>query len=147
MKKRTDNLPQMSVVKNYPPNFTIISRTFNIRGKAVVFTYGQTIYNPQGGAIADHLEVHESVHGRQQGDDPKSWWDRYLREPKFRLEQEVEAYAYQYAFVKHQEWGDKTEQNFLQAIASDLSSPIYGKVVTYQDAEDMIKKEARGIEF
>lgn len=147
MKKRTDNLPKMQVVRNYPPNFTEISKTFNIRGRAVVFTYGQTIYNPHGGAIADHLEVHESVHGRQQGDDPKAWWYRYLREPKFRIEQEVEAYAYQYAFVRDQEWGDETLQVFLEAISSDLSSPIYGKVVTFQEAEQMIKKESHNIKF
>ena len=38
-----------------PPNYEKIASVFDVKGKPLVFTYGDTIYNPGGGRIPDHL--------------------------------------------------------------------------------------------
>ena len=82
----------MKIIRDYPPNIEAIRAEFELNPR-VVFTYGETIYNPGGGKITDDLMVHEETHAKQQGDDPGAWWDRYLVDVDFRLNQEVEYLA------------------------------------------------------
>ena len=61
--------------------------------RGTVYSFADTIFNPDGIDIPDHLIVHESVHGEQQKHDElvaKFWWERYLADPQFRVEQEIE---------------------------------------------------------
>src|SRR3990167_5904365 len=86
----------MKQINDYPPNIEQIRAAFPLH-KGIVFTYGDTIYNPDGGFIDQHLEAHEATHALQQaliGVD--RWWDRYIRDPVFRFRQELEAYRAQY---------------------------------------------------
>jgi len=70
------NKPKMTIEESLPPNYEEIIKVIpTVKDtENVIFTYGAVIYNPDKGHIPDHLMVHESVHTRQQGDDPKHWW-------------------------------------------------------------------------
>lgn len=131
----------MKVKQEFPPNYEAITKRFHFvkEHKGVIFTYGDTCYMPYGGELPDHLEVHESTHTIQQGDDPEKWWKRYLNDDKFRFQQEVEAYGNQYRFFAKTH-GNSAKKQFLFRIASDLASPIYGSICSYHEAETAIRK-------
>lgn len=89
-------------IKNeYPPNYQLLVDEFN-PPKTTVFVYGDTIYNPSGDEIPPDVVVHEKVHMKQQKEfaTPDLWYTKYIYDKSFRLEQEVEAYATQYQFLK-----------------------------------------------
>lgn len=132
----------MKIKNEYPPNYKEIAQVFDLSGKKPIFTYGDTIYNPHGSTIEPHLEVHEQVHVEQQGDDPKGWWDKYLVDPQFRLNQELEAYGKQYQYAK-EHLPNKALKHFLFLIASDLSSEMYGSLLSHNEAESKIRNQAR----
>ncbi len=127
----------MKVVFEQPPNISQI-RKYLTPHKDVVFTYGDTIYAPNGVPIPDHLLAHEEVHAFQQA-NPDEWWEKYLTDVNFRLEQETEAYQMQYrAFCKHHK--DKNARfRFLHSVTTDLSSKIYGSIISYNAAIIAIK--------
>lgn len=106
-----------------------------------VFTYGDTIYNPSAREIPNHLIEHEKTHILQQGDDPDGWWNRYIQDPYFRIDQEVEAYANQYKFICHKVKDRNARHKILLQFANSLSSPRYGGIILSQDAYKMIKSK------
>lgn len=129
----------MNIVKQYPPNITEIMKVFPIN-KNTVFTYGDTIYAPNVNfKLAPDLIAHEETHMVQQGADPAGWWDKYLNDKAFRLEQEIEAYRNQYRFFCKFVKGRNERFNFLRTIAGDLSSPLYGSLIGFLDATTRIK--------
>ena len=73
-----------TISNEYPPNYEEIKKAFNLV-KGVVFTYGNTIYNPDNIKINKLLLEHEKVHIRQQGTNPEEWWKRYLIDKDFVL--------------------------------------------------------------
>jgi len=125
--------------KEYPPNIKEIRKHFKLK-EGVVFTYGKTIYNPSGSFIDPSLFHHEWIHTKQQGDDPKGWWDRYLKDERFRLDQELEAYRGQYKTAKKLLGDRNVAHKFLVKIARDLSSELYGNIISFDDAMREIKK-------
>jgi hypothetical protein len=133
----------MKIIEDYPPNYeTICEAIPSVKDKKdVVFTYGDTIYNPYGGEIQDHLDLHESIHEKQQAEiGIEAWWNKYLSDKKFRLEQEVEAYHVQYQFV-FKEYGRAVATVFLREIANDLSGGMYGNVLDRKQARKAILKK------
>ena len=127
----------MEIVNEYPPNFAAIIKRFPAVEKMpfVVVTYGDKIYNPSGKDLPPYLVTHESVHVQQQEKiGVEEWWRKYLEMDWFRLEQEVEAYHAEYKhFCKLSK--DRNEQNgFLNYIATNLSSPLYGNLIRKSDA-------------
>lgn len=132
----------MKIKKAFPPNYEDICAAIpGVKDKeGIVFTYGDTIYNPDGFHIDEHLDTHESVHEKQQtsmGID--EWWAKYLADKKFRLEQEIEAYRIQYRFVV-KEYGLGVASAFVKEIARDLSGPMYGNILKYKEARKEIMK-------
>lgn len=89
--------------------------------------------------ISDDIQAHEAVHTKQQADfgGPEKWWDEYLADPAFRLSQEVEAYRTQYKYLM-----EKCARPYRRArvkdIVADLSSGMYGHVVTKEQALKLI---------
>lgn len=128
----------MEIIYGYPPNIEEIKKHFSL-SDSVVFTYGNKLYNPHKGHVDEHLMKHEETHARQQGDDPAAWWKKYLSDPEFRLQQEAEAYGRQYrSFAVHH---DRNKVFFfLHGIAYDLSSGIYGNIISLEEAKKLIKK-------
>lgn len=128
----------MKISKSFPPNYKQIKEVLNPPA-GTVYTYGETIYAPGiPFDLAPDLIVHEETHERQQGDDPHGWWSVYLQKPEFRLDQELQAYRNQYRyFAEHN--GRTQAFNFLKQIAMDLGGPMYGGIISYMTAMQIIK--------
>ena len=112
-------------------------KAFDFDQSRTVFAYGDVIYNPARVEIPDHLFVHEGTHlDQHQHDDHVAsiWWKRYIADPAFRLEQEVEAYRAQYKFICSKVKDKNARFRNLHIIATDLSGPMYGRVISYTDA-------------
>jgi hypothetical protein len=127
------------IVRGYPPNYAEIRERLSPSPRAV-FAYGDVIYSPSGRAVSLDLVVHEEVHSRQQElvGGPESWWRRYIDDPAFRLEQEVEAYRAQYRVAS-----SRSERRYLLLhICRDLSSRMYGNLVTSAEARALVLAEA-----
>lgn len=134
----------MKIVKDYPPNYDqIIEAIPDVAdSKNVVFTYGDTIYAPyKKGKLPKHLKEHEKEHTRQQGDDPHGWWVEYLVNIEFRLAQEVEAYRKQYRFFKSRNHDLQKQANLLDQMALSLSGPLYGNIISIDQAKELIIME------
>lgn len=125
--------------KAYPPNYDQIVKRFpQVKLKpSIIFTYAPDIYCPSGNPLDLALEHHEETHIRQQGNDPAGWWERYLTDNQFRLEQELEAYRAQWKTA--QIYNRDSRKSLLNHIAKDLSGPMYGHVVTKKEALALIK--------
>lgn len=129
----------MKIKNERPPIWEKAYQIFKVDPDTTVFTYGDTIYNPAGGNISDDLMVHESVHMVQQGKSPDEWWTKYFHNPKFRLDQEVEAYSAQYKFFCKKKKDRNIQMKFLMMIATHLSSDLYKLDITKQDAMNAIR--------
>jgi hypothetical protein len=127
----------MKIIKGVPPNIEKIKKKFNLTGINVVFTYGDTIYSPHSDKLPEHLIVHERVHEKQQGKEPEQWWNRYLSEDNFRIQQESEAYRTQYNFVAPKVSRQQRRQ-FLKELATSFSSKMYGSILTFNQAKELI---------
>lgn len=133
----------MLIKNEYPPNYGEIQIKIGVdESDLPMFTYGDTIYNPGNKDISANLIVHEEVHKKQQGDDPAAWWRRYLSDVQFRLDEELMAYAIQYAFIKRN-FKTKGQKYFLDKMSEYLSGPMYGDIISYSEAETKIRKLAK----
>lgn len=133
----------MKILNEFPPNYAEIKKRININEEDLpVFTYSSTIFNPGNQKITPDLIIHEEVHQRQQGSEPEVWWDQYLTDIPFRLEQELMAYAIQFAFIKKNH-SCKGQKYFLEKMAEYLSGPMYGGIITYHEAEARIRRMAK----
>lgn len=132
----------MKIKNEYPPNFNMIQMYLPLGDSKPIFCYGDTIYNPFEQEVTKDLEIHEEVHQKQQGNNIEEWWGRYLAEPEFRLQQEIEAYGTQYAFVKQITHGELREW-LKEKMAQALSGEMYGSIISYQKAESAIRNYAK----
>ncbi len=130
-----------------PPIYENACAAFRLNPKSVVFTYGDTIYNPNDLPLGEDIIAHEMVHVEQQGGNDKGaqvWWSKFLQDPEFRLSQELEAYAKQYNFIcKHMTQNKQVRFNLLKRYAEILSGPLYGNCVGFHKAITAIKEEAQ----
>ena len=119
-----------------PPFIDFIKKSFKVNDDTV-YTYGDTIYY-KGGELSDSLISHEITHVLQQTKMGKDeWWEKYLEDEKFRLDQEVEAYRNQYKAGELS--GVKGLNLLLDKISKDLSSGLYGYIISYEEAKKLIK--------
>jgi len=133
----------MKIIKENPPFYNnIIEAGMNPHSEAI-YAYGDIIYNPANIFIPDYLLIHEEVHSKQQGNNPKDWWDRYLSDSYFRIEQESEAYAKQYDFMSSKIKDRNQRYKLLLNISNILASPIYGNIISRYGAYDLIKSKIK----
>lgn len=133
----------MKILVEKPPNYNNIGLAFPLH-YGILFTYGDTLYNPDNVRISEDLIVHEETHARQQT-EPDLWWGKYLRDPQFRVEQEVEAYANQYNFICRKVQNKQKRFEIVKRMAEILSSPMYGGCINLGAAVLKIKEKANGI--
>lgn len=122
-----------------PPNWDKLVHLFGADWKHTIVTYGDTFHACR--RPTEDLEVHEAVHSRQQGADPAAWWERYYKDAEFRFEQELEAYREQYKFMQKNTRDRNLLLRMRDRLARDLSSPLYGKCVKFEDAFCMIAQK------
>lgn len=118
----------MNIKIEYPPNIKDLEKAFTLTNR-IVFTYGDTIYNPNNGYLEEAIIKHEEVHSKQQGDNPQEWWDKYLKDVDFRLEQELEAYKVQYKTIQLTLKDKGRLFQYAMGLARDLSSGMYGNII------------------
>lgn len=131
------------IVQEFPPNYEDICAAIPAvrRNPSIVFVYGDTIYSPSNAELRDDLIIHEEVHVERQT-DPEAWWQQYLTDPKFRLEEELVAYRAQWQYLM-QNSERPIRRRILNSIAKDLAGAMYGKIVTRDEATKLIQgKEA-----
>jgi len=123
----------MHIVVAFPPNYESLSKTFPLNGQEI-FAWGETIYNPSRSAVSVPLLAHEAIHCKQQGGDVQGWWDRYLVDKAWRLEQELEAHRAEYRAYCVVEKDRNYRARYLDCIASRLAAPMYGGVIGRREA-------------
>lgn len=134
----------MKISISKPPIYDECVKVFDF-GQGTVFTYGDVLYNPDNIDIPDHLMAHEECHAEQQVHNEiaaKLWWQKYLADEKFRIDQEVEAYGAQYKFICNKIKDKNSRYINLHIMADYLSSPMYGSAISYTDAIRRIRMEA-----
>ena len=127
------------VINKFPPNIKDIEKVFDLTNKRPIFAWGGIIFNPYNAVIDEPLRIHELTHFAQQQGKPKEWWDKYLVDKKFRLEQEIEAYSNQYNSYRKLTKDRNFLARYLFRLASDLSSSMYGNIITVSEATKRIK--------
>lgn len=133
----------MEIIVDFPPNFTELSKTFDLSKRQPVFTHGETLYNPFDIDISDDLMAHENVHEYQQsGMGSEEWWSLYLESPEFRYDQEAAAYGQQYRFFCIDIKDRNQRFRILHQLALALSSELYGHCCTYAEAVQKIRTDS-----
>lgn len=129
-----------------PPNWHKIIKAFPTItwDDGIIITYGDTYHSAQ--LLSDDFIVHEATHMRQQqAIGIEEWWAKYFADPVFRLHQEVEAYRNQLKFLQEKYANrDRGERRFYMRqhvahFATILSSDIYGRMIIYNKAVELIK--------
>lgn len=106
----------------------------------VVITYGDTVYHSPKYTLPIEKIIHEQTHIEQQtAMGAKEWWDKYLEDIPFRLSQEVEAYKREAYFIRRTIKDREKVFRYIHRICLDLSSFIYGNIVTYSQAKELLK--------
>lgn len=135
----------MNIEKAFPPNIDRIHEVIDSKyTQHACFTYGNIIYNPTGNYIDEPLGLHEAQHSLQQEEcgGAEFWWERWLTDKRFRYEQEASAYGVQYRRYCELERHRNKRAVYLFRLASDLSSPQYGSVVSLMEARKRIAEWA-----
>ena len=148
MKDKTNKEKTLKLSYDKPPIWEEANALFKLEelNMGTIFTFGDTLYNPFQVRMTGDLFVHERTHAEQHqwdGTVAGLWWKRYLADPEFRLEQEIEAYANQYKYIAHNEKSrDKVFENLL-FFAKSLGGPMYGNIISPTEAMARIKEKAK----
>lgn len=130
----------MRIIKAYPPIWSKIAKRFPyIKGRqGILYAWGDRLFNPSGIKVGPEVIAHEEVHGTRQLElDWKSrdpilgWWQKYLADDAFRLDEEVRAHHAEWAVLSVAGAGWDT----LEALARRLSSPLYGNMIGIEAAK------------
>lgn len=129
----------MKVIKAYPPNFATLAKAFPIKGRpGILYAFGDKLYNPSGVKVTPWIMAHEMVHGERQQDEGmylEKWWDEYINYPDFRLKEELLAHRAEWKeYQKYVTAGG----TYLDAISTRLSSPLYGSLLSFEEAKRRI---------
>jgi hypothetical protein len=133
---------KQTIIVAKPPVYDRCDARFNIKGKPVLFSWGDKIFNPANVDIPRYLLAHEAVHGeRQLKMGIEGWWDAYLEDEAFRFEEE--RMAHRAEWLAYSKWC-KLEQRapYLEAVAARLSGSLYGNMVTLDEARAAILARA-----
>lgn len=137
----------MRVVRDVPPIFDEIDAAFQVRGRPILYAWGDVIYNPAGIAIPVELVAHEAVHGERQRADVRGWWRRYIEEPEFRLAEELPAHVAEFKalcasqsakWVSHR----NMRRTYAAHVGKRLAAPLYGGLIKADAAKKIILEAA-----
>lgn len=134
------------IISGRPPNFLKIASVFpSAKKSSTIFTYSPNIYVSGKPELSPALNTHEQVHlVRQQVYEggAEAWWDRYLVDREFRLEEELFAHMAEYQHLI--EFGSRDERRkALKVVAGRLSSTLYSLNISQKQAERLIQNEKK----
>ena len=123
------------------PNLQKLKDAFEVSEEDIIIAYGDKIYSPNK-QITHDLLVHEMVHCERQGYNERSaerWWERYMEDKEFRLNEEILAYKQQYLYCCRVYTDRNRRHKILYALAKELAHERYGKLCTNSKAMDYLK--------
>src|SRR5258708_20016186 len=132
----------MKIVYDFPPNYAEIEAAFgSLRGRGVLFCYGDSIYALDGQKVSPALIAHESVHSARQGSNPAAWWEKYISDVTFRYNEEVAANIAEYSWHLQNSSGRNDRRKWLAIVSARLTQPLYrfGPLVTKAKAKDALR--------
>lgn len=138
----------MKEVNAYPPNYQdIISFLGEVKEFNPIFCWGDIIYNPFGRKLTKDVIIHEQTHSRQQSSftSPELWYVKYLQDPEYRLQCEIEAYGIQYYFAKQNGVSGKLLEWLKDRLANELSGKAYGNLLSFGEAVSKIRNYGKSI--
>jgi hypothetical protein len=134
----------------YPPNYREITKAFpKVVSTSCLFAWGDDYYNPYNVRVPIKLEAHEAMHGRRQllyaskiyGDGIEGWWAQYLKDPGFRLDEEVIAHRMEYLTANVSETLNRHERRgLLKVTAARLAHPMYEYGITKARALRLLRE-------
>ena len=125
----------MKILRAYPPNFKAISEVFPVMGRpGILYAWGDKLYNPSGVKLTPWIEAHEQTHMDRQT-DAEAWWAEYLIYPTFRLQEEILAHQYEWGMFHSFYTSPTYLEKYLDMMAKRLSSPLYGNLISYEEAK------------
>lgn len=134
----------MKIVHEVPPFLdAILNAGMAPRLEYALFAYGDTLFIPGGFTPSPEVLKHEELHGIRQMQcvgGPDAWWERYLDDQYFRIAEEAEAYACQYECFCGKHRDRNLRARYLHDMSAQLASPLYGRVISAQDARRLILK-------
>ena len=137
----------MKIVRAAPPNFDEIASVFDVKGKPVLFAWGDTIYAPVSCNVPPQIEAHEAVHGARQiayGAGIAGWWARYLRDAAFRLEEEKLGHMAEYRWLLQSASGRAERRFALSNVSARLSAALYRYSFTKDEARRYLENGHAG---
>lgn len=133
----------LKIIHARPPNFDAIAAAMPMAHKpGVIFCFGDTVFNPAGKPISPWIMAHERVHSAQQGADPLPWWDRYIADVEFRFAQELEAHRAEWrSWLSLGTRNRNQRRGYMVVVGSRLAGPLYGRMVRFAKARELILEE------
>jgi len=134
---------RIPIVCETPPMYVEIAKKFNLRPEQeILFAWGDKIYNPAAIVnIPRPLIIHEMLHMQRQGRFVTEWWRKYIDDPEFRLQEEIPAHVVEYAAWRQDPTIGRLQRRFiLRKVAERLSSKLYGNMIDYVGARELIRK-------
>lgn len=135
--------PRILVSNEKPPCWDELEEAFGVKwggDPAVVVAYGDTLHC--SAEPSDDVLTHEMVHLYQQGysqKGAKAWFEMYIKDPNFRLVQEIAAYQEQYRMLSKVVKDRNALARHWIRLAKDLAGPMYGNMITQTEALKAIK--------
>ena len=102
--------------------------------KGVIIAYNGKIHQ-KSKVVQPQKVIHEKVHLDEQkriGND--AWWELYLTDDAFRLEQETMAYKTEANFIKKHIKQREHRFQMIRELAHAFSSSLYGGIITPEQA-------------
>lgn len=130
---------EVNILDTKPPVFEQCEAQFGINWDNTTFAYYPDIHTKSPLFLTDDVIQHEYIHlQRQKVIGTEIWWEKYLADKEFRLEEELLAYRRQYNFLK-----GKMDRNGLYRLvwgwSYTLASPFYGDLIEAKMAYNKIK--------
>lgn len=140
----TQHHPAVTVAYTVPPVYEACVRQFGPLPPGCVFAWADTVYAPQHDGVTPSPEIlaHECVHFGQQerSGGPELWWQKYLAEAAYRLQQEVPAHRVQWQVLCRLVPNRNARRRYLHHLAAQLAGPMYGHLMTARRAEQAITR-------
>lgn len=109
------------------------------RARGTIFSYGDRIFHTGPGDLPQSLLAHEYVHcARQRTIGLAEWWDRYIADPLFRLDEEIPAHVAEYKVLTGKESVRAERRRAMKLVAGRLSGPLYRHLITYDQAKEIL---------
>lgn len=142
----------MKIIKAYPPNYVQIRTAFPqvVGRQGILYAWGDRIYNPSGVNLPWWLKEHEEVHGSRQShvfhpqntalgtewenDAIRTWWDKYITDPNFRLWEEILAHRAEWEVYSSLYVNRAQQKTYLASMAERLSGPLYNNMIGLAEA-------------